>query len=400
MDNPSLIELLLSIINNTLKRIKLAAAIVIIPTVVVFVLVMWVIKPNYASNAIVTPPTSQTSIGSISSLLGPGVSSMGSLLGLNSGDGDVDAVWTILNSWEIHNQVIEKFNLAEHYEFDGNFHADLLKLFRKNFSLELNNEKMFVITVKDKDYKMATRMVEFILAKSDSAFNHFKSTQARLSREYFDSRIALSLHELDSLKDKFIKFQTENNFYAPLSQLEGTLKYLGEIQSLKEKVGIERSYEKLKQGSDESKKYDELNKRYQTIDASLNKTLAGKQEDVGLISLKKTPELAAEYLRIEEEIKVQVALYKILRQQSEELRIEEAKMLKNLHILEPPWENNKKISPLRGVSLVFTFAVSSMFAMLLCTILAFLDVEIEKNSTVAKEWNRFLGFFKKNKKQV
>ena len=95
-----------------------------------------------------------------------------------------------------------------------------------------------------------------------------------------------------------------------------------------------------------------------------------------------------------------MALYKILRQQSEELRIEEAKMLKNLHILEPPWENNKKISPLRGVSLVFTFAVSSMFAMLLCTILAFLDVEIEKNSTVAKEWNRFLGFFKKNKKQV
>lgn len=391
MDNPSLIEILLTIVNNTLKRIKLAAIIVIVPTLVVFVLVMWVIKPDYTSSAIVTPPSSPSSLGNLASL--PGMSSMGSLLGISSNDGDIDAVWTILNSWEIHNQIIEHFDLAEHYEFDGDFHADLLKTFRKNFSLSSNNENMFEITIKDKDYKKATRMVEFVLQKADSAFNHFKSTQARLSREYFESRIALSVHDIDSLQNEFIKFQIENNFYEPKTQVEATLRYLGEIQGLKEKVSIERSYEKLKQGRDDSKKYDELNKRYRTLDASLNKTLTGKQEEVGLVALKKTPELAAKYLRLEEEIKAQVALYKILRQQNEELRIEEAKMLKNLHVLEAPWENNKKVAPRRGLILMFTFFASSLVAIFFCNMIVYLEEEKKRGSLVAKEWAKFCQFF-------
>lgn len=399
MDNPSLTELLLRIINNTLRHFKLVAFIVIVPTIIVFILVMWVIKPTYSSSAIVTPPSSQSSMGNISSLLGAGMGSMGSLLGLSSNDEDANAVWTILNSWEIHNQVIDQFDLVNHYEFDGKFHADLLKTFRKNFSLSSNNENMFEITIKDKDYKKATRMVEFVLQKADSAFNYFKTTQARLSREYFETRIALCLHDIDSLQQEFIAFQKDNNFYEPTAQIEGTLTYLGQIQILKEEVNIERSYEKLRRGED-SKKYDELTKRSRTIDQSLNKVLSGKQENVGLLSLKKTPDLVAKYLRMEEEIKVQVALYKVLRQQSEQLRIEEAKTLKNLHVLQSPWENDKKISPLRGVSLVFTVAVSCLFALFLTNMLAFLEEEQNRNSSLAKEWNRLKSFIRKKQKHT
>lgn len=399
MDNPSLTEMLLRVINNTLRHFKLASFIVIVPTIIVFIMVVWVIKPTYSSSAIVTPPSSQSGMGNINSLLGAGMGSMGSLLGISSNDEDADAVWTILNSWEIHNQVIDQFDLATHYEFDGKFHADLLKTFRKNFSLSSNNENMFEITIKDKDYKKATRMVEFVLQKADSAFNHFKSTQARLSREYFESRIALCLHDIDSLQQEFIAFQKENNFYEPSAQLEGTLTYLGQIQTLKEEVNIERAYEKLRRGED-TKKYDELTKRSRTIDQSLNKVLSGKQENIGMVSLKKTPDLVAKYLRMEEEIKVQLALYKVLRQQSEQLRIEEAKLLKNLHVLQPPWENDKKISPLRGVSLVFTVAVSCLFALFLTNMLAFLEEEQNRNSSLAKEWNRLKSFIRKKQKHT
>ena len=391
MDNPSLTELLLKIINNTLKHFKLAAFIVIVPTIIVFILVMWVIKPTYSSSAIVTPPSSQSSMGNISSLLGAGMGSMGALLGLSSNDEDANAVWTILNSWEIHNQVIDQFDLVNHYEFDGKFHADLLKTFRKNFSLSSNNENMFEITIKDKDYKKATRMVEFILQKADSAFNYFKTTQARLSREYFETRIALCLHDIDSLQQEFIVFQKDNNFYEPRAQIEGTLTYLGQIQILKEEVNIERSYEKLRRGED-SKKYDELTKRSRTIDQSLNKVLSGKQENVGLLSLKKTPDLVAKYLRMEEEIKVQVALYKVLRQQSEQLRIEEAKTLKNLHVLQSPWENDKKISPRRGLILMFTVFVFTFIALIICNFISFVENERQRKTILAVEWEKFCKY--------
>lgn len=77
------IEVCLRLLNNDLKHFKLCLAIVLIPTIVAFVLVMWVIKPVYAATAVVTPPSSsQTSLNGLSSMLG-GASGMGALLGLS-----------------------------------------------------------------------------------------------------------------------------------------------------------------------------------------------------------------------------------------------------------------------------------------------------------------------------
>lgn len=390
------VEAVLRLINNDLKHLKLCVFIVLIPTLAAFVAVMWVIKPVYAATAVVTPPvSSQPSLGSLSSMIG-GASGMGSLLGLSSNDDDANAVWTIFNSWELHNQVIEKFNLAEHYEFDGNFHADLLKKFRKNFGIETNKENMFAISVEDEDYKLAAQIVSFMLEKADSAFNAFKTAQARQSRVYFQGRLDSCEHVLDSLMKEFVDFQVKNNFYNPEIQMESTLKYLSALQAKREEVAMEMAYEKADRGEN-SRRYEELSKRYQGVNTALNSTLNGKNDKMGIIALKKSPELAAEYIRREAEIHIQEAMYKLLRQQSEQMRMEEAKMMTNLHVLEPPWENDKKVYPLRGVTLVFFFAVSFIFATIICNLLAFLDAEAERGSSVAKEWIRFKGFFRRSR---
>src|SRR5690554_7081542 len=70
MQNPSLLELLFKIINNALKHFKLVSAIVLVPTIIVFVLVMWVIDPVYSSRAVVSPPNSNNSLGKLSGLMG------------------------------------------------------------------------------------------------------------------------------------------------------------------------------------------------------------------------------------------------------------------------------------------------------------------------------------------
>ena len=390
------IEVCLRLLNNDLKHFKLCLAIVLIPTIVAFVLVMWVIKPVYAATAVVTPPSSsQTSLNGLSSMLG-GASGMGALLGLSSSDEDENAVWTIFNSWELHDQVIREFNLAEHYEFDGDFHADLLKEFRKNFAVEVNKEDMFAVSMEDEDFRLAAKIVAFMLEKADSAFNAFKTAQARQSRIYFQSRLDSCEMTLDSLIKEFVKFQVDNNFYDPDVQLESTIKYLGALQAKREEVSIEMAFEKADRG-EKSKRYDELTKRYQGVNSALHGALKGRHENMGMVALKKSPELAAEYMRRETEIRVQEAMYKLLRQQSEQMRMEEAKMLTNLHVLEPPWENDKKIYPLRGVTLVFVFSVACIIATIVSNLLGYLASESKRGSSVAMEWNTFKGFFKKNK---
>ncbi len=194
------------------------------------------------------------------------------------------------------------------------------------------------------------------------------------------------------MQNAFIAFQKENDFYEPNAQLEGTLTYLNKLQMLKEEVGMQLHYEKLKRG-ESSKKYEDLSKQVQTLEASLNKTLKGNQKKLGLVSLNQSPDLVAKYVRFEEEIKIHVLLYKVLRQQSEEFRIEEAKTLKNLHVLEPPWENDKKVSPLRGILLIFTFSMSLLLALVLSSFLELIENEKTKNSALFKEWSQLIGVF-------
>ena len=389
------IEFCLRVVNNDLKHTKFFTIFVLIPVLVAFVLVMWVIKPRYSATAVVKPPASTQSMsGALSSLMGG--AGMSSLLGLSMDNEDVNAVWTILNSWELHDMVIDRFELAKHYKFKGKFHADLLKEFRKNFGIDYNKEDMFYLFYKDTDPKRAVQVIQFMLEKADSAFNAFKTKQARQSRLYFQSRLDSCEHVLDSLLKEFVDFQVENNVYEPGVQLESTIKYLSELQAMREEVGIEMNFEKLDRGEN-SKRYQELSKRAKGVNTALGGALKGKHSNIGLMELKKSPELYAEYVRRETEIRIQESMYKILRQQSEQMRLEEAKMLTNLHVLEPPWENNKKIYPLRGVTLIFVFAVASLLATIICNLMEYLNAEGKRGTPVAREWNTFVGFFRKRK---
>lgn len=394
-----LTEVLLRLLSNNLKHFKLCLVLVLLPTIAVFVLVMWVIKPTYRAEAVITPPPSSSvnALSGFSSMMGMS-SDMGSLLGLSQND-DIGAVWTIFNSWELHDQIINKYHLKEHYKFKGKFHADLLKKFRQNFSFAKNKEDMYTVTIEDKDFRLANEMLRFMLVKADSAFNAFKTSQARQSRLYFQSRLDSCERTMDSLLASFAQFQVDNDFYDPEVQLEATIKYMGELQAKREEVAMEMSYEKMNRGAD-SKRYDELQKRYRGVSDALNKTLDGKRGDVGVLSLKKSPTLATEYLRRETELKVQETLYKLLRQQSEQMRLEEAKMLTNLHILEPPWDNDKKVSPLRGVTLVFTVMVSSLLATFVSNFLEYMKEETARGSRVADEWASITGFFRRKSKKA
>ena len=390
------IEFCLRVVNNDLKHTKFFTIFVLIPVLVAFVLVMWVIKPRYSATAVVTPPASTQSMsaGALSGLMGG--AGMSSLLGLSMDNEDANAVWTILNSWELHDMVIDRFELAKHYKFKGKFHADLLKEFRKNFGIDYNKEDMFYLFYKDTDPKRAVQVIQFMLEKADSAFNAFKTKQARQSRLYFQSRLDSCEHVLDSLLKEFVDFQVENNVYEPGVQLESTIKYLSELQAMREEVGIEMNFEKLDRGEN-SRRYQELSNRAKGVNSALGGALKGKHSNIGLMELKKSPELYAEYVRRETEIRIQESMYKILRQQSEQMRLEEAKMLTNLHVLEPPWENNKKIYPLRGVTLIFVFAVASLLATIICNLMEYLNAEGKRGTPVAREWNTFVGFFRKRK---
>lgn len=365
MRDVDFVEICLQILNNDLKHFRFVAAFVLIPTIVVFVLFVWVVNPKYAASAIVAPPANSPSmVESLSGML-DGSSSMISLQGLYETGNDEKAVWTILNSWELHDMVVERFNLAEHYGLKGRKRADLLNEFRKNFGLKRNKEEMFFVYFEDADSRLAVQIVEFVLEKADSVFNAFKTRQARQASAYLQSRLDSCKHVLDSLVSDFVNFQMVNDVYEPSMQLDATIKYLSGLQNIREEVDLELNFEKLDRG-ESSKRYQELLKRMMGVNSAFAGTLNGMHSDIGIIKLQKSPQLYSEFLRRKSEIRIQEAMYKMLRQQSELMHMEEAKRLTNLLVLEPPWKNDKKIFPMCGLILTFTIFVTFFFASLLC----------------------------------
>ena len=304
-------------------------------------------------------------------------------------------MWTYLHSWELHDMVIKEFDLANHYEFDGKFHADLLKEFRKQFDVEVNDEGMFKMTFEDEDYVLAANVLNFMLAKADSMYNNYKTTQARVSRQYIQERLEREERAIDSLQEVFVKFQTENNFYDPEIQLEATMKYLGTMQSTRDAVAQELAFEKMERGEN-SRRYEELRKRLNSVDATIKQTMQGKRGSVGIVALDKSSDLAAQYLRLESEVKIKMTVYKYLRQQSEQLALVEANMRANLIVLQPAWPNDKKVFPIRSMMLAFTCLVAGLIAMFLSCFIERCKSS-DKDSVFMREIDRLAGFFGKKK---
>jgi len=69
-------------------------------------------------------------------------------------------------------------------------------------------------------------------------------------------------------------------------------------------------------------------------------------------------------------------------------------------VLEPPWENDKKVSPKRGIILVFTVFFSFFLASLLCNFVEYMRAESHTNTRTAAEWDFFVKkicFWRKSK---
>jgi len=59
-----------------------------------------------------------------------------------------------------------------------------------------------------------------------------------------------------------------------------------------------------------------------------------------------------------------------------------------LIVLQPPWENDKKIKPLRGVTLIFVFSISFIVAVFLCCFLEFCR-GVNPESSLGVEMKKF-----------
>ncbi len=314
---------------------------------------------KYTSSAVLMP-AQQSSSSPLTALLG-GDSPVGGLL--KSFDmfshEDNSKFLTILSSRPMAEAVIEKFNLIHRYKFHKRktyFIEDVLKAFNKNFEIGEDKLENIVITFNDKDPKFAADVVNYIVAKLDTMSFDLTRQKARGSRVFFEERLALIKHALDSVHTKLADFQKLHNMLDFEEQVKGTIEALATIESESMAADIEKAMLSSNFKAD-NQRIDEIAKKQRVLKARLKEYMNEGSGSL-LLPLNKAPELGIAYAYLLRDVKVQEALYAFLLQMHEQAKFREANNAPVISVLEWGRVAQKKAGPKRGAICILSFFVA------------------------------------------
>jgi capsule polysaccharide export protein KpsE/RkpR len=286
----------------------------------------------------------------------------GSLLGRESG---LDDCMNILGSTRFADLMIRRFDLETRYEFrkpgkkpKKYYHSDVVKRFRKNFSFEDTDEGALRMSMKDTSAEMARRMVAYAIYALDSLYTHIQRDAVQKKLAYVDQRLSIAESEARMLEDSMVSFQKQNDIIVPEAQARLVIQSAAQTEVRRGILEEELALEANMRGTS-SAKYADLQVQKRMVEETLRKQVDGQKNTGTLMpATRDLPSLIAEYFRLERAYTIRLAVYKFLVQQSEMLKLDAERNIQVISVVDPPWTNNKRVSPKRRVVVEAVFILS------------------------------------------
>lgn len=359
----------LELLQIILRRKKFILLSVFIPTLASIVFVM-LAQSMYQSDALVDPPREGGGGTGILEDLGLGkAGGFGSLLG--GSDGGLDECISILQSTRFAELTVARFDLETAYGFKKPgketkyYKANVLKSFRRMFSFSETDEGAIRLAMKDTSAVRARDILVYTIHLLDSLYTDVQQTAAHQRLGYIDQRLVLAEADMKRLEDSLSAFQNRHNLLAPDVQLRAILENATQTELRLEAIKEEMAVEAALRGTS-SARYADL-----AVERKLQeKALAGRIRNAPgdnsfILPTKMLPSLTTEYLRLERAYNIRLGVYKYLVQQAETLRLEAGKNIRVISVIDPPWVNDKRVSPRRRVVVESVFVLSLIFSVFL-----------------------------------
>jgi uncharacterized protein involved in exopolysaccharide biosynthesis len=326
------------------------------------------LKNEYKSSAQLMPLDQQalSSPSALNSLTGSGLvvpSVTGSLIG---GRTPGQTVIGILGSRTAQNDIINRFDLMRVYR--TKFYSDARKkLARQTTATEDKKTGMVTIEVIDRDPVRARDMAGAYIQEIDKLLSAVSTSSARRERIFLDERIKEIKNDLDATSRQLSQFSSHNATLNPQVQgqalLEAAAKLQGElIASRSELSGLKSQY------TDDNIRVRAAQARVDQLSGALGKMSGvGENADYADLkadqlypSLRKLPLLEVTYIDLYHRLTMQEAIYETLTKQDELARVQEAKEIPAIKVLDEPDLPERKSSPHRAVIVLFGAFLSGM----------------------------------------
>jgi capsule polysaccharide export protein KpsE/RkpR len=342
-----------------------------------FALVIALVIPNkYQSTARIMPPEST---GGTTALLAAitGRSEFGGLGGLassllgarTSGPLFVD----LLRSATVSGDLVDRFQLQTIYH--KRYRVDAAKqLARSTAVVEDKKSGVISITVEDSDPRRARDLAQAYLDELNLLVNRTNTSSARQERTFIEHRLEGAHSDLERAQLDMSEFasthtaidmkeQTRATVEAA-AKLEGQLIFeQSELDSLRQVYGDENVRVRSARA-----RVGELQRQLQMISGTSTPLANDKPENPDSVatldrtvadypSLRQIPRLAVPYADIYRRVRIQETLYEMLTQQYELARIQEAKDVPVVRVIDLPGIPEKKSFPPRAMFMVIITAL-------------------------------------------
>jgi tyrosine-protein kinase Etk/Wzc len=321
-----------------------------------------VLTKYYTATAVIMKPAQKVPSG-LSSLLGKELPISGLLKTMDLGGGDLDNFMSILLSRRLAEKVIDRFNLVHYYRFDKKkkyYIEDVLKQYHKSVKAVENDYGNIEVSVVDTSPSMAADIANFIVLELDTITYHLGKEAAKNSRIFFEDRLAVIRHDLDSASRQFTRFQTENNYIELEQQTKSSIEALAQFEAQKMALDLEIAQLQSQFGTS-NQRIAELQKQKSVIERKISGYMAAGGGNL-IISLKDVPQKSVQYGYLLRDVKIQESLYEFVLQLFEQAKFSEANNVPSVQALESAKPPQKKTRPKRSIICMLFF-----FAGIACT---------------------------------
>ncbi len=308
--------------SRRLSIVSLTVAGALVGLVLAFVLPPW-----YRAEAVLLPPSeSETGFGLVSLLRGiavPGIT-------IPTQATPADVFLAVLGSRTLNEDVVRRFDLQHRYHRKRM--SDAIRELGRHTKFKLTEAGTIVVTAEDHDAKRAADMANAFVDLLDRFNREVRMTKGRRTRMFVEGRLADTRKELADAEQRLAKYQAEHKSVALTPEMstavESAAQLYAQRTALQVRLGVVRGYTRT--STDEEL---QIQQQLQELDRQLAALL----------------EIGLQQARLLRDAKTLDQVYVLLSAQYEEARIDEARDVTTVEVLDPAVPPERRAHPRRSV---------------------------------------------------
>ena len=347
--------------------------------------IAFLLPKQYESTARIMPPGNSMGGAAVLAALtghpGGGLGNLEALAGgLLSGSGNTSLFIDLLRSGSVSGRLIDRFDLQRVYR--KRYRIDTAKcLARRTTIVDDKRSGVITLTVTDTDPVRARDIAQGYLDELNQLVNRTNTSSAHQERWFIEKRLQSVKGDLEQAQQRLSEFSSNHSTIDIKEQTRATVDAASRLQA---QLTVEQA------GLDSLRQmYGDANVRVRSAQARIGvmrgeiaklsgspKALpadfgsTGGDESLGSLDgeyppLRQLPRLAVPYANLYREVQIQEAVYQLLTQQYEIARIQEAKDVPVVSVIDAPAIPEKKSFPPRLLLALLLTAASVALASVL-----------------------------------